>query len=265
MVFMLRQKTIKSYDRYRKEAGFSYLVTTNNAKTLKGEGYLTSIIHLSPHKLAGVVVNGKRITVCERATPECIGACLNGSGHTEMRMNKLGVNSDPARDARTRLLFSDPDKFKEIAFKELDANARKAKRDGLIHVIRPNGTSDIKWEEVFPELFGQFPQVYDYTKYDPDERTPPSNYDLTFSCNGDNERTEKLLADGHRVAKVFGLLKGESLPDTWRGFKVLDGDLDDLTFTKPQGVVLGLRIKGQRNRAKLKSGKLKLGGFIAAA
>jgi hypothetical protein len=30
-------------------------------------------------------------------------------------------------------------------------------------------------------------------------------------------------------------------------------------------VVLGLRIKGQRNRAKLKLGKLKLGGFIAAA
>jgi hypothetical protein len=246
-MYQVRRKTISNYSRFYKDAGCSYLVTTNNAKTLKGEGYLTSIFHLSPHTLAGVVVDGKRVSVCERATPECIGACLNSSGHTEMRMNKLGVNSDPARDARTKLLFSDPDKFKELAVRELDANARKAKREGLIHVIRPNGTSDIKWEEVFPELFGQFPQVYDYTKYDPDERT------------------EKLLTDGHRVAKVFGLLKGQPLPDTWRGFKVLDGDLDDLTFTKPRGVVLGLRIKGQRNRAKLKLGKLKLGGFIAAA
>ena len=264
-MYQVRKKTISNYSRFYKDAGCSYLVTTNNAKTLKGEGYLTSIIHLSPHKLAGVVVNGKRITVCERATPECIGACLNGSGHTEMRMNKLGVNSDPARDARTRLLFSDPDRFKELVVRELDANVRRAKREGLIHVIRPNGTSDIRWEEKFPELFDLFPQVYDYTKYEPEEREPPGNYDLTYSCNGDNERTEGLLANGHRVAKVFGLLKGQALPDTWRGFKVLDGDLDDLTFTKPQGVMLGLRIKGQRNRAKLKVGKLKLGGFIAAA
>ena len=93
-MYQVRNKTISNYSRFYKDAGCSYLVTTNNAKTLKGEGYLTSIIHLSPHKLAGVVVNGKRITVCERATAECIGACLNGSGHTEMRMNKLGVNPE---------------------------------------------------------------------------------------------------------------------------------------------------------------------------
>jgi len=264
-MYQVRKKTISNYSRFYKDAGMRYLVTTNNAKTLKGVGYLTSIIHLSPHKLAGVVVDGKRISVCERATPECIGLCLNNSGHTEMRMAKLGVNSDPARDARTRLLFSDPDKFKELVVRELDANARRAKREGLTHVIRPNGTSDILWEQVFPELFDLFPQVYDYTKYDPEEREPPANYDLTYSCNGDNDRTERLLTDGHRVAKVFGLLKGQDLPDTWRGFKVLDGDLDDLTFTKPQGVVLGLRIKGQKNKAKLKVGKLKLGGFVAAA
>ena len=265
MAYEIRKKTISSYSRWHKDAGFSYLVTTNNAKTIKGKGYLTSIVHFSPHKLAGVVVDGKRVSVCGKATPECIGACLNASGHTEMNMKRLDVKSDPARDKRTRLLFEQPEVFKELLVRELDRDARKAEREGLIHVIRLNGTSDIKWEDVFPEVFDMYEQVYDYTKYDPDERKPPSNYDLTYSDNGDHDRTERLLKDGHRVAVVFGLMKGGILPDTWRGFKVIDGDLDDLTFTKPKGVVLGLRIKGQSNRRKLRTGTMKLGGFVVAA
>lgn len=46
------------------------------------------------------------------------------------------------------------------------------------------------------------------------------------------------------MAVVFSTRKGEPLPETWHGFRVIDGDESDLRFTDPAGVVVGLRAKG---------------------
>jgi hypothetical protein len=70
----------------------------------------------------------------------------------------------------------------------------KAKRKGLIPLIRLNGTSDIRWEAVsftdsdgvvYDSIFDAFPdtQFYDYTK-DVNRKGLPLNYDLTFSYSG---------------------------------------------------------------------------------
>jgi len=42
------------------------------------------------------------------------------------------------------------------------------------------------------------------------------------------------------VAVVF-----DKLPETWHGFKVIDGDDDDLRYLDMGGVVIGLKAKGK--------------------
>jgi len=174
----------------------------------------------------------------------------------------------PARINRTKLLMSNPDKFLELFDEEIHGLKRLAERKQLIPVIRPNGTSDVKWGrygiiQAHPSL-----QWYDYTKYRPSDRREAlllPNYDLTFSHRKCPSDTVKLLEDGYRVAVTFAASsrrKGVELPEEWYGWPVLNGDLHDLTFKHPQGVVLGLKLKGMKANRKLKDGRLKIGGFL---
>ena len=57
------------------------LLTTNNAKTIKGEklGYLTYILYMSPFKANSLGKN-----VCSHASKGCIESCLVGSGNGGM-------------------------------------------------------------------------------------------------------------------------------------------------------------------------------------
>jgi hypothetical protein len=132
---------------------------------------------------------------------------------------------------------------------ELKANVvqlvARARRMGLKPAIRVNGTSDLPW--LAQELARTFPEVqfYDYTKHPkPWCRTMP-NYHLTFSHSGHN-LTDCLeaLQHGINVAVMFTTKRGEPLPETWRGIRVIDGDLHDCRFLDPRGVVVGLRAKG---------------------
>ena len=66
----------------------------------------------------------------------------------------------------------------------------------------------------------------------------------------------ELLGKGINVAAVF-----TSLPKTYKGFKVINADLDDLRFTDPKGVICGLKYKfvtgnggGEKNIEALKNG-----------
>jgi hypothetical protein len=53
-----------------------------------------------------------------------------------------------------------------------------------------------------------------------------------------------VLAAGGNVAVVF---RG-SLPETFKGYKVVDGDLTDLRFADEKNVVVGLTQKGQAKK-----------------
>ena len=48
----------------------------------------------------------------------------------------------------------------------------------------------------------------------------------------------ELLNAGYNVAMVF-----DALPESYKGFKVVNGDLDDLRFKDEKNVIVGLKYK----------------------
>ena len=64
---------------------------------------------------------------------------------------------------------------------------------------------------------------------------------LTFSRSEHNDKKcEMVLLMGGNVAVVFR----DKLPETWKGYEVVNGDESDLRFLDKQGVVVGLIEKG---------------------
>jgi hypothetical protein len=80
----------------------------------------------------------------------------------------------------------------------------------------------------------------------------PENYHLTFSRSETNEReVVKVLMAGGNVSVVFERVskKIKTVPRTWHGFKVVNGDKTDLRFLEGRkgvdfGSVIGLHAKG---------------------
>lgn len=237
----------------------AYLLTIGDSqpKAKKGQavGYLTAVLHLAPHTLAG------RGNVCHFASPECRAACLNTAGR-----GGIGAGSDDdirarrtnaiqrARIARTERFFDHSALFLDDLAREIARHVARAERLGMVPAIRLNGTSDIQWEKVAPGLFGEFSHVqfYDYTKY-PFHRRPtsalPSNYHLTMSYSGHNaDACLDALANGRNVATVFAVAKGAPLPSMFGAHRVIDGDETDLRFLDPSPVIVGLRAKGRARK-----------------
>lgn len=204
-------------------------------KTIKSnataDGYLTAIQYLAPAYSGG----GK--TLCPFASPGCVAACLNTAGNPVYLRGKLR-----ARYERAQLYLRDREAYKALLVWEIGRFVRRCEKLGKKPAVRLNGTSDIVWETVFPELFTTFHNVtwYDYTKIP--NRKPPWNYDLTFSRSENNAfNAGAMLAKGYRVAIVFH----KRLPTEFMGATVVNGDEHDMTFLRPAGVVLGLKAKGK--------------------
>ena len=86
--------------------------------------------------------------------------------------------------------------------------------------------------------------LYDYTKIlgKAKKYINHPNYVVTFSRAEDNEaEAVQALKMGVNVSAVFS----PTLPDTWQGFPVIDGDKSDLVMIYNKGVVLGLKAKGR--------------------
>lgn len=219
------------------------LLTTGNPKTEKGAalGYLTAILHLAPADLSGR-------NLCPWASPACIAACLNTAGRGGIF--KRGETSNAiqrARIARSQWFADDRPGFIAALLHEIAAHVRRAHRHGLRPCVRLNGTSDLPWERIAPEIFATFPDVvfYDYTKAPHRMREAlPGNYSLTFSRSEVNGAEVLRLPADANVAVVFA----KALPETWSGRPVIDGDRTDLRFLDARGVVVGLRAKGRAKR-----------------
>jgi hypothetical protein len=234
------------------------LITFDNAKTIKGEdlGYLTGILYLAPYTLSGR-------NVCPFASKECIKLCLNLSGRGEMDMVQ------EARIRKTNLFHQDPKGFVENIDHNIIKARAKAGRKRMTLANRLNGTSDLPWENLGGEqgkvLMERHPDLtfYDYTK-NPRRMEAylagdmPENYKLTFSRSETNEDlADKFVRRGGNVAVVFTTPKGDTLPETYLGRPVIDGDEHDLRFLDPSGVVVGLRAKGRARKER--------GGFVVVA
>jgi hypothetical protein len=228
----------------------------NDAKTIHGEevGYLTAVQYLAPHKVSG-------IDVCKFATPGCSSACLYTAGRGQQ------TQVQTARIKRTTYLFDNRSQYFLDLEREISALIRQASRKGFIPTVRLNGTSDLPYERMpftgkdgqrYESIMARFDglKFYDYTK-DPN-RAKDQPYNLTYSRaeTSDNQaHSLELLNQGINVAVVFGVSNRKDkfgnkkpLPQSWQGFKVVDGDINDLRFLDPAGVVVGLRNKGKATK-----------------
>lgn len=221
-----------------------------NAKTIKGEKYgiKTAILYLVP-------AMGSGVNLCPMAgKAQCAKACLFSAGR--------GVMSNVMLSRLRKTLFFNQYRaqFMALLAKELALLEARAKRESFKLVVRLNGTSDVRWENIpingFANIFAAFPdiQFYDYTKI-ANRRGIPANYDLTFSYSGVASYAPYVLqaiASGERIAVVFRnraivesmLANGE----TFLGLPVVDGDDSDIRHRDPKGAIVALYAKGKARR-----------------
>ena len=223
------------------------LLTIENAKTVKGEslGYLTGILYLAPAD-ESVAYGGKNM--CPLASAGCAAACLFSAGRG--RFEKVRQ----ARIAKTLHFLNNREQFFADLRKSIVRVVKMARRLNLTPAIRLNGTSDVAWEKIAPELFSEFSDVifYDYSKLwkrvlDFANGLIPTNYHLTFSRSESNAEHVALVAENSNanVAVVFAT---SDLPAQYMGREVVNGDLHDLRFLDKRGVVVGLKAKGKAKK-----------------
>lgn len=210
----------------------SLLSSSLKAEKCLSVGVLTRILFLTP----GVF--------CPHATAGCLAACLgHSSGRMQMPTHAL------ARDRRTALYIEAPELFMEMLSLEIGLLKHDARRLGLRPAVRLNGSSDLPWETLRPDIFRRFPDVqfFDYTKH-PSRMNGflgstewPANYYLTFSAQPTNrDESRRVLNRGGTVAVVFW----PQIPSSFHGFTVVDGDEHDARFLDPAGTIVGLTAKG---------------------
>lgn len=216
------------------------LLNSGNSKTRKGEkkGFTTYGIHLAPASLSG-------FNVCDSSSAGCRWACLNTAGRGAM------TSVQKARIKKTLFFFKDKQGFLAELWAEVAKSIKSAARKNMVPCFRLNLTSDLPWEKI--KFNGQsvmeaFPNVqfYDYCK-SPERMTKfvngemPKNYHLTFSRSETNGALAlAFLKSGGNVAMVFR----KSLPATYYGHEVIDGDETDLRFLDGSGKIIGLKEKG---------------------
>lgn len=225
------------------------VIGVSSAKTQKGEslGYLTGIVYLSPSDTGETGLN-----LCPWAG-NCKKICLNTAGRGAFSSVQKG------RKRKAHAWAFDREGFLENAKRDVLSLIRKAQKESLTPCVRMDGTSDLGIALVKGKggrLVDQFPhiQFYDYTKsITRMERFLvgefPKNYHLTFSHDGEENWGDclKVLERGGNVAVVFR----KTIPQEWRGFPVVDGDVSDLRFLDPKGgFIVGLKAKGKAKKDK---------------
>jgi len=221
----------------------------NNAKTVKsdkGGEYLTGIMYLDP----------RNTKICPyQDIAKCKVGCLNTAGRAGIiKKGEKTNNILQARARKTDLFFEDRAEFMRLIVKDIEALIRKADRLGVKPCVRLNGTSDIQFETIKLDngstIFEEFPSVqfYDYTKIPTRKVKHIKNYHLTWSYSEANEKYanywREALDKGMNIATVFR----KDLPESYKNVKVVSGDMNDLRFTDPVGVIVGLKAKGKARK-----------------
>lgn len=211
-----------------------------SAKTVKGQkiGFLTGILYLSPDD-----------ELCPHAR---LAGCMDGCLRTAGRGAFDSVQS--ARNAKTRFWRENREAFMLSLAADIWSLARRAEKLDMVPLVRLNGTSDIAWENIQIEgltIFQVFPEIqfYDYTKHPSRnlEGKTAGNYDLTYSFSGITPKNVSIkgLTNpwNRRAAVVFH--RREEIPQTFRGWPVVDGDDTDVRHIEPSKVVVALYAKGK--------------------
>lgn len=216
-----------------------------NAKTVKGAkfGFKTGILYFAPADISGK-------PVCAMAAiAGCKKACLFTAGRGKF------TPVQNARIRKTQLFFSRRDEFMSLLVRDVMKLEISAAHDGLTPLVRLNGTSDIKWENIpvvrdgvtYANIMLAFPDVqfYDYTKI-ANRKNLPANYDLTYSYSGTVAYlpyVEKAIKAGMRIAAVFRTVA--DIPANFMGLECIGGDDSDIRHLEPKNVVVALYAKGK--------------------
>jgi hypothetical protein len=229
------------------------LLTASNYKLLKSADteFLSVGLHLLPHTLA----NGE-FNTCKFSTPSCRTTCLAAAGKGSM--SKV-VES---RRLKTMMYLNDRENFMRQLDSEIFYYKLIAKNNNKTLTVRLNLTSDIDWQQEFIDgktLFELHRDAtfYDYTK-DYSRISFYNNYSLIYSYDSINHsKAMKVMARGDSLAVVFE----KTLPKTFEGFDVVNGDNNDLIFQHPKNIILGLKyknviIKGLKNKDLIKTSTL---------
>ena len=214
-----------------------------NAKTSKNEQD-TYILYLAPYNQ-----NSKGINICPKASEGCAAACLFSAGRGAFS------NVINARKNKTEYYLQDKKTFINQLANELIKIDKKASKNTNQTLIRLNGTSDLDFIFLLKK-YANFDisnynnlHFYDYTKIlgKVKKYSNNKNYTLTFSRAEDNEQDIfKAVQYGANVSAVF---KG-TLPQTYKGIPVIDGDKTDNEMLKYKGYILGLKAKGKARTDK---------------
>lgn len=188
-------------------------------------------LSLIPHSL-----NTKGENLCKFSTKECRTLCLNMSGRAGFTFVQI------ARLKKTDFFVYHKDLFIEKLYTELKIIDGKGKS-----AVRLNVVSDVDWELEFNKYnksLGDFKNTlfYGYTKnpYMIENNNLDNQY-FTFSYSGGNWNwCEKFLKE--KKANVAVVFKN-SLPLTYKNFKVIDADKSDERFLDEKGVICGLKYK----------------------
>jgi hypothetical protein len=234
------------YKTILKSLGLTYktILGESSAKTVKGEkiGYLTGIVYLVPdHNLCPLA----------RAAG-CFEGCLKSAGRGAFNTVQL------ARQSKTDYFYNNQLAFLLSLAADIWSLERRAKSLGLIPLVRPNGTSDIPYENLIvwdnKTIFQLFPEIqfYDYTKIPSRNLAGKTsgNYDLTYSFSAITPKPISIKGltnpNNSRVAVVFQ--KQSDIPSTFRSWAVVDGDDSDVRHIEPKNVVVALYAKGKAKR-----------------
>ena len=180
---------------------------------------------------------------------KCALSCLGpNSGRGVMN------NVRKSRNAKTIEYLSNVPEATAAIIADVLRHERYATKRGYTYMPRLNGTSDIDFSKVYDAL----PHVnfYDYTKnvqaYRAWMLSPRPNHHLTLSYDPSTVNMAvclSVLADGGSVAIVMDT---DTLPDTYQGYRVVNGDLFDArpldrqVFNIPhgEGYWVALTLKG---------------------
>lgn len=229
----------------KRDTKLTYLGSVNKSAKLAKNGKVnqqTYGIYLAPANISGY-------NVCSHSTPECRLGCLATSGRAGMEILSGKTKIENCRTNKTRLFYEEPEYFMAWLIAEIEAAKLKAKNEGHYFSVRLNCTSDIDWQNVKVDgknIFEIFSDVnfYDYTKNPNKYINKPANYHLTFSYTGRNWKScEAILKAGGNVAVVFNVKNETQLPATYRGYKVINGDLTDYRIADGNGIIVGLKWK----------------------
>jgi len=211
------------------------LLNYDNAKTSKGEalGFRTAILYMTPSRH---LINNVEVNSCSNSNKACEVLCLAKSGHGMKPIVKQ------ARLNRSHLYYSNRELFNMTLEKEIKNHVKYSEKNGLVPVVRLNGTTDLN----FFDIYRKFPNItfYEYTKNIEMalSKDKPENVHFTFSYSGTNFLDSiKALENQINVAMVFE--KDFIKPKKIFGHDVLSGDNHDLRFLDSKEKIISLTYK----------------------